>query len=147
MNYTSKVKAATTIAEITDMLGRSGAASVTSLYADGQPQGVAFDIPTSRGRQTYHLQVDVAGVEAAIERSRARGELRTHGNFRGTEHARGVAWRILKDWLEAQLAFIEAGLAALDQIMLPFMITGNGRTVYQAVMESAGIRQTLLELT
>lgn len=33
-----------------------------------------------------------------------------------------VAWRIAKDWLEAQSALIDAQLATLDEVMMPYMV-------------------------
>ena len=49
------------------------------------------------------------------------------------EQAAKVAWRIAKDWLEAQSALIDAQLATLDEVMLPYLIDGNsGKTLYAA---------------
>ena len=47
------------------------------------------------------------------------------------EQAQRVAWRIVKDWLEAQLAIIETEMVTLDQVMLPYMQGDNGQTVYE----------------
>ena len=49
--------------------------------------------------------------------------------------ARRTSWRVVRMWLEAQLALIEAGLVDLPQVMLPFMIDDEGRTVYQRFLE------------
>jgi hypothetical protein len=46
-----------------------------------------------------------------------------------------VAWRVLKDWLEAQLALIEAGVADMSQVMLPYMRGDDGLTVWQRYLE------------
>jgi hypothetical protein len=48
------------------------------------------------------------------------------------EHAARVAWRVIKDWLEAQLALIDARMAALDQVMLPYLLVDEDRTLYAA---------------
>ena len=47
------------------------------------------------------------------------------------EHAERVAWRIVKDWLEAQLAIIRTEMVTLDQVMLPYMVGDEGHTVYE----------------
>jgi hypothetical protein len=47
-----------------------------------------------------------------------------------------VAWRILKDWVEAQLALVEAELVDVAEIMLPYMVTNDKRTVYQVMIDS-----------
>lgn len=46
------------------------------------------------------------------------------------EQAARVAWRIAKDWLEAQAALIDAQLASLDEVMLPYMVDAAGQTMY-----------------
>ena len=57
------------------------------------------------------------------------------GGARDTvEHAERVAWRIVKDWLEAQLAMIEADLVGLDEVLLPFLMSG-GRSLYEVITE------------
>jgi hypothetical protein len=48
------------------------------------------------------------------------------------DHARDVAWRIVLDWLKAQLAIIAARQVSADEVLLPYMLTAPGTTVYQA---------------
>lgn len=50
--------------------------------------------------------------------------------------ARRVAWRILKDWLEAQLALHEAGQAEMAQVFMAYAIDSEGRTAYEMFRES-----------
>ena len=49
--------------------------------------------------------------------------------MRTKEQATRVAWRIVKDWLAAQLAMIEAGLVDLEEVFLPYAQNQAGRTV------------------
>jgi hypothetical protein len=42
-----------------------------------------------------------------------------------------VAWRIVKDWPEAQLAVIRAGLVDLEQVFLPYAQDAHGNTLYE----------------
>ena len=55
------------------------------------------------------------------------------------EQAARVAWRIAEDWLKAQAALIDASLASLDEVMLPYMVTrydgDRALTVYGAFRE------------
>ncbi len=46
------------------------------------------------------------------------------------EQAARVAWRIIKDWVEAQIAIIDAGMATVTQVFLPYAQTPEG-TVYE----------------
>jgi hypothetical protein len=55
--------------------------------------------------------------------------------MRTKEQAARIAWRIVKDWLEAQLAMIEAGLVDLQQVFLPYAQDATGRTFYKLMRE------------
>lgn len=48
-----------------------------------------------------------------------------------TEQAARVGWRIIKDWIEAQLALVQTQMVTLDQVFLPYARTNTGETVYQ----------------
>ena len=55
---------------------------------------------------------------------------------RRKEQARRVAWRILKDWIEAQIALLESGMVEMEEIFLPYMLAGPGdRTLYKALVD------------
>lgn len=47
------------------------------------------------------------------------------------EQAQRVAWRIVKDWVEAQVALIQTEMVTLDQVMLPYMIGVGDKTIYE----------------
>lgn len=55
--------------------------------------------------------------------------------------AERVAWRILKDWVEAQMALLDIEMVRFEEIFLPYIETKNGRTVYERLEE----KQFLLE--
>lgn len=48
------------------------------------------------------------------------------------EQAERVAWRIVKDWVEAQMAILESEMVQMDEIFLPYMVDNNGQTLFQA---------------
>ena len=51
-----------------------------------------------------------------------------------------VELRIIKDWVESQLALLATGMVEMEEIFLPYMLSGD-RTLYQALM--AGNFKTL----
>jgi hypothetical protein len=66
------------------------------------------------------------------------------GTYSSREHAARVAWRVIKDWLEANLALIAAQMATIDQVMLSCLIVGDDDwTLWQAYRD----RESSLELT
>lgn len=50
-------------------------------------------------------------------------------------HAENVAWRILKDWIAAQMAFLESEQAALEEIFLPYTVNREGKTMYELLKD------------
>lgn len=47
------------------------------------------------------------------------------------DQAERAAWRIVKDWVEAQMALLESAQVEMDQIFLPYMTNARGQTLYE----------------
>jgi hypothetical protein len=125
LNYTTTVPATRTASQIMDILAKHGAQQILVDYGFGSAvTGLAFAIHTEVGLMRYKLPVDTAAVEKVLRADRGVAP-----RLRSAEQAERVAWRILKDWIEAQLALIATKMVTLDQVMLPYMLMGEG-TVY-----------------
>ena len=46
-----------------------------------------------------------------------------------------IAWRIVKDWVRAQMAILETEMVKMEQIFLPYMITNNNQTLYESMVD------------
>ena len=146
LNYTTRIPAKRTVQECLSLLAEAGADAVAAQYRDKQPVGLSFRIDTPAGPRDFTLPVNVAGVRKMLTAQYAAGQLRggrSEAAWTGTEHAANVAWRVVKDWVEAQMAIIAAEMATLDQVMLPYLQVGDGRTLYGAYLESGGARAAL----
>ena len=44
-----------------------------------------------------------------------------------------TSWRIVKDWVEAQLAIIETRMVKTEQVFLPYAIMRDNKTLYEHV--------------
>lgn len=135
LNYTTTKTVDTTVGELSKLLARRGVASISTRYSeDGTAAGLAFELRTPHGLRGFVLTVNVDGVWALL---RDDPKVRQRGpKFLTREHAERVAWRVVRDWLEAQLALIDADMATLDQIMLPYLVIDqNGRTLYESYRE------------
>jgi hypothetical protein len=128
LNYTTKVPVQRTIGHVQALLVEAGARSIMTDYNEvGTPVGVAFIIETMHGPRTFKLPVFADRVHALLSADR-----HVEPRYSTPEHSERVAWRILKDWIEAQLAIIQAEQVTLDQVMLPYMQAEvGGRTVYE----------------
>lgn len=135
LNYTTKLPVEKTVTQIHELLAKHGAKSVRTDYEDGRPAALLFLIGTEFGDQSFRLPANVKGVYGVLVRQWESGKLRTLSRRQLTvQHAERVAWRITKDWLEAQMAIVEASIATIDQVMLPYLqLDGGQRTLYEAV--------------
>lgn len=117
--YTTSIDASKTAAEVGTMLAKRGASRVMTEYGDGRAVGLSFEIGTGYGVRGFVLPIRAEGVLATLKRDRAEKRYLT------IEHAEKVAWRLVRDWLRAQLAMIDAGTTTLDEVMFPWMILGE----------------------
>ena len=101
LNYTTSIKTEKTASEIQKKLAMAGAKAVLSEYDDG---GVMYAMSFRIGTLTFLLPINIDGVHAAL-----KTDQRVPKRLQSREQAARVAWRIIKDWIEAQIAIIEAG--------------------------------------
>lgn len=131
LNYTTSVAASRSIGQIQSLLVKAGARALMQEYGDdGTATGIAFAIDTQFGMRQFRMPVNVDKVQAVLKRQRLQPR------FLERDHAERVAWRILKDWLEAQLAIIQTEMVTIDQIMLPYMRANADQTVYEIVAQN-----------
>lgn len=129
-NYTTSIDVNKTVGEIQALLAQARASSIGVDYEDGQPVSISFMIPvgSSTNPVLFRLPSNHKGVLRVLETSNSRNVTAKH---RTVEQARRVAWRIVKDWLDAQLAIIEAEVATIEQVFLPYAVAKDGRTIYE----------------
>lgn len=134
MNYTTTVDASKTAGEVVSLLASAGALEVTMIYEAGKPSGLAFVVDSpALGAQRYRLPVNVEAVLGTLTKQVQTRKIERR--FAVRDQAARVAWRILLDWVDAQLAIIQTRSVTLDQVMLPYMLNGDGRTIYEFVVE------------
>lgn len=128
LNYTTTIDPFKTIGEIQAILVKHGATNISVDYANRMPVALTFLVQLNNEFINFRLPSNHAGVYKALCRDAAVPK-----RFKSEEQARRVAWRIVKDWVEAQMAVIEAGLASLPEVFLPYAILPSGKTVYESV--------------
>jgi len=136
LNYTTKIEAAKTVAEIQRILAAHGAKSILTSYGDdGSVEALAFQIETAQGVVGFRLPINPEPVLKILERQSSLGKLRSHQGRPDRAQAVRVAWRIIKDWVEAQMALLETEMVKMEQVFLPYVITRGGRTLYEAMVD------------
>lgn len=127
-NYTTKIPALQTVGEIQGILAAHGARKVMMEYTDdGNVAAVSFAVDTHCGMRGFQLPARVDAVAATLAKQKVKCDY---------AQAERVAWRIVKDWIDAQMAFLESEQAALDEIFFPYMVDNSGETLYQAFQQN-----------
>ena len=134
-NYTTDISASKTIAEIQELLAKSGA------------RGIAFEYDNSGNVESlfFRLQIPNGGAVAfklpakpdAVYKIMFQGKVgeSQYGETR-RQKSLNIAWRIMKEWLEVQFTLIQLNQAEAIEIFLPYMVTGQNRTLYQDMKEN-----------
>jgi len=129
LNYTTKIDSIKTIGEITKCLVEHGAKKIVSDYDDdGVPIQVTFQISINDNMVFYALPANYGGVLKAMDKNK-----KVPRSMVNKEQAIRVSWRIIKDWVEAQMAIVEAQLADMAEVFLPYAVTKNGNTLYNEI--------------
>lgn len=89
----------------------------------------AWIVPPAAGRIRWsapeHAATDTFTVDAVLA-VLAKQKVKC-----GRDQAERVAWRILKDWVAAQMAILESEMVQMDEVFLPYMVNDSGQTLFQ----------------
>lgn len=132
LDYTSTVPVSRTVAQVQAKLVERGARAVMMEYDDrGRITALAFNVQMPSGELSIRLPIDAAATLRVLQRQADNREI--PGRYANEDHAYRVAWRIIKDWVEAQMSLLETEMVRMEQIFLPYVITGSGKTIYQVM--------------
>lgn len=131
LNYTTQISADKTVAEIQKKLAMFGAKRTMAEYDDsGNIVALSFQIEVKGNLVGYRLPADYKPVLVIL-----LNDPNVTPKLQTDEQAIRVSWRILKDWIEAQLALLETQMVEPEQLFLPYMMQGD-RTLYERMVES-----------
>ena len=102
---------------------------------NGYIVALSFEIILNDQSIGFRLPTDWRPVLQVLEEQQ-KAYRRQGKRFRASvdqEQALRVAWRITKDWVEAQAAFIETMMVTTAQVFLPYAVTKNGQTLYEYI--------------
>jgi len=140
-NYTTEVPAMKSIGQIQGNLVAHGAITIMINYGpDHEPENISFIVPSVKGDIAFQLPANIRKVEAILLNMRSRKPESWQSDYDKTmekihKQAARVGWRIIKDWVDAQLAFIETEMVTLEQVFLPYMQVSDGKSLYEVMIE------------
>jgi hypothetical protein len=133
--YTTKIEPAKTIAEIQENLVQHGAKSVMANYTDeGKIESLSFVIISNGKAIAIKLPCDPKPVYKVLQRQYEEGKISR--GFVDEHQSLRVAWRIVKYWVEAQMALLETQMVKMEQIFLPYAIVKGGKTLFESMTQS-----------
>ena len=135
-NYTTKVPVSRSAAEIMAILAQHGARGIgTSYDSQGNITGLVWFIEDPKfGKLPFQLPIRPEAVKHILEREHYRMNV-------DMERAKMVAWRILRDWIRAQMALLETEMVRLEEIFLPYLLTSKDTTMYETLQKRSFILQ------
>lgn len=131
LNYTTSISFEKTISEIHKCLVKHGATKIVTDYTGQAPTSITFCVILNEKLTPFSLPANYRGVLRAMQKDR-----RIPRSKCTEEQALRVSWRIIKDWVEAQMAIVEAELAHLAEVFLPYAVTKNGNTLYNEIQSN-----------
>lgn len=142
-NYTTEIPALQSIGQIQGNLVAHGARAIMIDYSDDrEPVSLTFIVPTPQGELPFRLPANIEKVRQLLEKQLLSSTYRRWDTAyqearRAKMHKQAfrVAWRILKDWTDAQLAIIETEMVTLEQVFLPYMQVKGQQTLYEAMLD------------
>jgi len=120
-NYTSTIPAARSVLYIETKLVANGARKIQKEFSvDGRLTGIAFIIEVAGREIPFKLPARVGECEKVLLSMLAPKALE-QTRKKVPEQAERTAWKILSDWVEAQMAMIELAQVELMEVFLPYV--------------------------
>lgn len=118
-NYTSEAKVENTVQKIEELVVKKmHARQFFKEYKNGEIHGIIFVIPTDKGDLPFKMPSRVEKLEKILK----------------PDQARRTAWKNIYDWIDAQIALIETEQVKVEEVMLPYLTTPEGVTLFE-IME------------
>lgn len=128
LNYSTSIDSVKTIGEISSFLVGRKANKISVDYKDGVAIALTFCIPTKKhGILFYELPCNWEGVLAVMKMEKVGKK------YENKDQALRTGWRIIKVWVEAQMAIVDAGLVDMEEIFLPYVIMKEGVPLYKSI--------------
>lgn len=127
--YSTSVNVSKTVGEIQELLASVGARAILINYSDGMPTALSFKIDTKHGTLAFQLPSRWEGIYKRLQTaSRVPKAKKTQ------EQAQRVAWRIVRQWVQVQMEFVENEVAALEEVFFPYLQSPkDGKTLFETL--------------
>jgi len=130
-NYTTQKEVTETVGDIHKKLAKAGAKKIMFEYDDDSHlTAIRFIINTPEGERAILLPANIDRVQEVLKKQQAAkgNKAKIDSSY---EQAERTAWRIVLNWVEAQLAILETEMVEVSQLFLPYFVNGQGQTLFE----------------
>lgn len=135
LNYSTKIDAWKTCNEVQQILSKHKVTHFSIKNEGSFPIALSFCIEYKGMPLNFLLPCNYKGVLSCFKKDR-----KVPRSSENEEQALRTAWRIVKDWVEAQLALIESEQATIEQIFLPYLMSESGETLSDKMLNGDGMK-------
>lgn len=129
LNYTTTIDAFKTVSEIEYILMKHQAKSIQKDYENGRIVSLSFVVDNGRMLFPVRMPAKVERCYQSLKKERAKSPNKQI--IVTMEQAEKVSWRILKDWVEAQMALLDIEIAKMEEIFMPYIVDRSGQTLFE----------------
>lgn len=143
-NYTTPIGSEKTVAEIEMILARNGASKVMKEFdSEGGVAAVCFILPKGENEMPFRLPLREDSVMLVLSSQHRKGRLPR--SYLNVAQARRIGWRILKDWVDSQMALVEIGMAKAEEVFMPYLYDYKTKRTLYEIAAAKGMQNFLLE--
>lgn len=136
LNFTTKIDAWKTVNEIQQILAKHKVTHFAIKNEGHYPIGLSFSIDYNGQPLNFLLPSNYQGVLKCLKNDR-----KVPNSSKNEDQALRTSWRIIKDWVEAQLAIVEAQLAPIQEVFMPYLIVNaSGQTLSEKLLKGDGMK-------
>lgn len=131
LNYTTTIEAYKTVSEIENILVKHKAKSIMKDYNGEAIESLSFLVDVGYNQIPIKMPAKVDECLKVLQ-----NEKKTNSKVKATrEQAERVAWRILKDWVEAQMALLDINMVKMEEVFMPYIVDKSGQTLFEKLEE------------
>ena len=134
-DYTTKVAAEQTISEIQGILSAYDVNAMMTEYDGRQVSAVSFRIRIEGNDYAYRLPCNWRAVREVFKEQGITQGMLKHPDRDLDNQAIRTAWRLVKEWVDAQIALVQVNIVTIPQVFLPYSIMKDGRTLAEHIEE------------
>ena len=132
---TTSVEPERTAMEIEQELAKHHARTIVKDYdGRGRPCALSFEMEALGGLIPFKLPINVDAVYQILIAKKSHYYVDQDVKARVYAQAERTAWRIVKDWVHAQLALIQTQMVTVVEVFMPYMLMGD-RTAYEVLRD------------